>query len=168
MGEIVNFSRADLKHYWLRDFALGRDFELSSWHGHQLVETERANGVLIHMDSQGAPKLKAAFVDYLDQSTYGVRIPYERIVAIYDAMHRENPDTLTDERMAYLHKTLTWWGFWRRDGVTETAFAERVGVHERTVRKWLVQALRHVEDQLKSPVVQLVHPASYIGFDARA
>lgn len=166
MNEAVKFSLADLRTYFLVDFAMGRPFA-PAFHGSQLVDTQRAHGVLIHMDSLGSPVLRDDFVRYLDSTSHAARFSYERMAAVYNSMARPEPQGHADERMAYLHKTLTWWAFWRRQGMTEETFAERCAVHDRTVRKWLGQALRHVERELTAPVIELVFPASYQAFEAR-
>lgn len=157
MDEGIKFSWADLKIYWMRDFALGKDFE-PTWDGDINEKRER--------DFLGHPALKEAFADHMDRTSHGLRVPYQRMAAIYDGMYRADPETITDERLAYFHKTITWWAFQRRTGVTTEVFAERMNVHERTVRKWLAQALRHIEKELTAPV--LIFPSSYHALEAKA
>lgn len=159
MSEQIKFSRGKLKEYLLVGFALGKDFA-PRWEG-QLTEHDEK-------DFQGYPVLKEDAADHWDKTTYNLRVPYARIEAIVNAMRRPEAESFQDIHMDYLHRTLMWWCFWRRQGVTAEKFAERLdgggGVHERTVWRWLSEALRHIEQELKAPAKaeMLVFPASYV------
>lgn len=154
MGEIMKFRRADLKEYLLTGFPRGRDMG-TRWDGPINHPTET--------DSRGYPALHPAFVDYMDRNQFGLHVPYSDLAELYDSMARPNPQTMTDERLAYLHATWTWWSFWRMQGMTAEAFAERKGVTERTVYRWLTSLLRHIEHEMTKPAQAkvLVFPSSY-------
>ena len=150
MQENVKFSRADLRVYLLTGFKLGKAFK-PGFEGSQLVKTKRAGGVLIEVDAQGAPQLRDDFVTHMDKTTYGLTIPYSRFEHIFDELDRKEVFTQADEKAAYLRKTWIWWSFQRNHGVTVEAFAERMGVHPRTIYRWVVQLFVHIEDELKKP-----------------
>lgn len=162
MNEGVKFSQADLRHYWLTGFAHRRDFR-PRYSGSQLVETKRSGGVFIQTDAYGAPQLRGDFAHSMDETTYDLCIPYARFEAAYNAMYKPEPETNKQVRLNYLHDTLSWWAFERNpDGVTFENFAERMKVNEKTVRRWLAQALRHIEREVTSPVVPMFYPESYL------
>lgn len=158
MEEGIKFTRTALRNYFATDFALGKDFA-PAYEGMALVGRSQKGGVR---------ELRESFVDHMDSTTYNLRIPYDRMVAIYNAMRRPEAETYREQRLDYLHRALTWYAFHRRQRVSIEAFAERVGVHERTVARWLNDALDHVADAITgngSDDDRIIYPASFVSIE---
>lgn len=137
-----------LRDYLMGGFARGYDF-VPAYTGSQLVETEQTGGCFIHTDVLGAPQLKAAFVEHMDRNTLGLRVPHGRIAAILSGWHTAEPASNREEHYNCLYAALYWLIYDRPKGITQAAVAERIGVTERTVRRWVREALDEVVEALQ-------------------
>lgn len=156
MQQNAKISHESLRSYFEADFARGKDFG-PAWNGDQLVESNET-------DFLGAPKLKAAFANFMDNNDSDACASYGDMVGIYDGMKRQPGGTDADDRMNFMHGALSWLAFDRRAGVTQEQYAERKGVTERTVRRWIDDAIKYVARQLrgeKGPGSIIIFPASY-------
>jgi hypothetical protein len=152
MQEQEKFILADLRLYWLKDFAYGKDFR-PVYKGWQTVETGKSGGVFIAMSKGGAPKLKEEFAEHMDGTSYGYRVKYEKILEIFEGMYREPPAvgilTPEEEQINYWHAALFWLAFDREKGLTQERLAEKLGVDDRTIRNWIKYALTYIQKALK-------------------
>lgn len=144
----THISPAIVRDYLMGGFARGLDLA-PNYIGSQLVETEKTGGCFIHVDSLGAPKLKADFAAYMDDNSFGARIPHGRVREIIEALHHPEPTTGIEEHANCLYRALYWLIHDRVAGETQTAAAERIGVTDRTMRNWLREAIAHIVEVLR-------------------
>jgi hypothetical protein len=155
MQHHIQIDTDTLRDYLMGGFPRGYDF-VPAYTGTQLVETEKTGGCFTQVDCLGSPKLKAAFVEHMDGNTFGLQVPHGRIAAILNGWHTEQPQTTREEHLNCLYLALYWLIYDRPKGVTQAVVAERIGVTERTVRRWLREALERVIAELQP------QPASFV------
>jgi DNA-binding transcriptional regulator YiaG len=155
-------SHGALRNYFETDFARARDFG-PAWDGDQLVETQQTNGSFILMDKQGSPELLHRFAHFMDENDSDASASYAEMAAAYDSLRKPTGNVNEDDRRHHLHMAITWLSFERRKGMTQEAFAERLGVNVRTVHTWVKQAVTYVHRQLTMPALAEVvtFPSSY-------
>lgn len=149
MMQNVRISHSAVRSYFAADFALGRDFQ-PTYAGAQLVKTQTINGHLMNTGEDGFPELRDEFLDHMEENDSDFRAPHARMLAIFNGMRRTGAElSRVDEKMNHLHAALDWWAFGRLHHVTQEDWAETKKVTERTVRRWLSQAILYVVRQLR-------------------
>lgn len=143
----IKFSLRALRDYLQGGFERGLAFQ-PEYTGKQLVETRREGGCFVQMDHNGAPVLKDSFVEHMDSTTYDLSIPAERVKCIIESLRVETRQSYADEKRQYLYATLAWLAHDNKRGVTQEAFAERMGVTDRTVRNWIAESLQYISNAL--------------------
>lgn len=134
----IKFTTEQLKGCLLSQFKFGRDLTLG-YEGSQLVETAREGGVFTKQDYNGAPTLKAEFVEFMDTNDSGLLVKYDTALTIFESIRQ------IDDRA---HAMLDWFIFEKGPGKSMAWMTERVGVCERTGTHLLAHAISEFEQAL--------------------
>lgn len=144
----VKFTTEQLKGCLLSQFKFGRDLTLS-YGGSQLVETQREGGCFTKMDFNGAPQLKADFVEYMDANDSGELVKYDEALVIFESIRQ------IDDRA---HAMLDWFVFEKGPGKSMAWMAERIGVCDKTASHLLAHALGEFETALVQGPKLVIRP----------